>query len=337
MLRYVLSRLASAVAIALLATFVVFSIVHLAPGDPVLAQLGDIAASDPAFVAEFRAKWGLDQPFWQQYLVFLQRLLQGDLGTSITSQRPVMDDIIQYAPATIELASVGFILGMIIGIPLGIAAAVWRDSWVDHVARFVSLAGVSSPSFWLAFVLLSLFYGGLQIAPGPGRLDMANIPPPTVTGFFLIDTMLEGDWEVWRSAAAHLILPSIVLAAATLGLITRVTRASMLETLDQDYVRVARATGASGAEVVLRHALPNALIPIVTLSGLIYSQLLTGAVMTETIFSWPGLGRYTFLSTTTLDVPAIMGVTLLVAAVYLLINLLVDLSYPFLDPRTERK
>lgn len=337
MLQYVISRICIAVATALLATLVVFVIANLVPGDPVLAQLGDIAASDKTFVAAFRAKWGLDLPLWQQYLIFLRQLAQGDLGMSITSQRPVLEDIAQYAPATIELATLGFALSLLVGIPLGIVAAVRRDSSVDHLARLVSLLGVSSPSFWLAFILLAIFYGGLQIAPGPGRLSVIDMPPPTVTGLYLVDAALAGDWTTWRSAAAHLVLPTIVLAAATIGLITRTTRASMLETLGQDYIRTARAKGLGERATVLRQALPNALIPIVTLSGLAYAQLLTGAVMAETIFSWPGLGRYTFRSATTLDVPAIMAVTLLVAVVYLTINLLVDLSYPFLDPRAQRR
>ncbi|MFL5122921.1 MAG: ABC transporter permease [Microvirga sp.] len=336
MLKYVISRLLMAAITALLATFVVFAIANFVPGDPVLAQLGDIAASDKAFVAAFRARWGLDLPFWQQYLVFLGRLFQGDLGISITSQRPVLDDIAQYGPATLELATVGFLLALLTGIPLGVLAAVKRDTLIDHLARFVSLLGVSSPSFWLAFVLLTVFYGGLQIAPGPGRLGIADIPPTAVTGLYLIDAALAGDWQTWRSAAAHLVLPSIVLAAATLGLITRTTRASMLETIGQDYVRVARAKGLRERTIVRGHVLPNALIPVVTLGGLAYANLLTGAVMTETIFSWPGLGRYTFRSAAALDFPAIMGITLVVALVYLVINFLIDISYALLDPRVVR-
>ena len=337
MLSYVASRIMIAAITALLATFVVFIIANLVPGDPVLAQLGDIAASDRIFVAAFRAKWGLDLPLHQQYLIYLRGLLHGDLGISISSQRPVLDDIAQYGPATLELATIGFLLAIAVGLPLGILAAIRRDSWIDHVARVFSLLGVSSPSFWLAFILLAFFYGGLEIAPGPGRIDMTALPPPRVSGLYLIDAALIGDWESWRNAAAHLILPSIVLAAATIGLITRTTRASMLETLGQDYIRMARAKGLSERQVVLGQALPNALIPIVTLAGLAYAQLLGGAVMAETIFSWPGLGRYTFRSATTLDMPAIMGITLIVAVIYLVINLLVDLSYPFLDPRAARR
>lgn len=336
MFRYLVSRLALTAILALLSTLVIFLIGNMVPGDPVLAQLGDIAASNPAVVAEWRAKYGLDLPLWQRYWIFLTGLFQGDLGMSIASQRPVLEDIASYAPATLELATISFILALLIGIPLGILAAVWRDSWVDNVARVVSLVGVSAPTFWLAFVVLAIFYGGLEIAPGPGRLDPIAFPPPRVTGLMLIDTVLAGDWETFRDAAAHLILPSVVLAAATLGLITRTTRASMLESIQQDYVRVARAKGLSSYKVIMGHVLPNALIPVVTLGGLAYANLLAGAVMTETIFSWPGLGRYTFRSAVTLDLPAIMGITLIVALVYLLVNLLVDLSYALLDPRVVR-
>ena len=336
MLRYVASRLGVAIVMALLATLVVFLIANTVPGDPILAQLGDIAASNKEFVAQWRHKWGLDLPLWERYVIFLDGLLHGDLGISIASQRPVLDDIADFAPATIELATVGFLLSVLIGVPLGIIAAVKRDRWIDHFARLVSLIGVSSPTFWLAFIVLAVFYGGLQIAPGPGRVDAIALPPPTVTGLYLVDSALAGDWRTFRDALGHLVLPSVVLAAATLGLITRTTRASMLESMQQDYVRVARAKGLKERRIVLGHVLPNALIPVVTLGGLAYANLLTGAVMTETIFSWPGLGRYTFRSAAALDFPAIMGITLVVAATYLVINLLIDISYALLDPRVVR-
>jgi len=336
MARYIVSRLVLTMAMALLATLVIFLIANLVPGDPILAQLGDVAASNKAFVAEWRAKWGLDLPLLERYLIFLKGLAHGDLGISIASQRPVLEDIAQYAPATIELSTVGFLISVIIGVPLGMLAAIRRDSWVDHLARIISLIGVSSPTFWLAFIMLALFYGGLQIAPGPGRLDPIAFSPPTVTGLFLIDSLIAGDFSTFRDSAAHLVLPSLVLAAATLGLITRTTRASMLDNLHQDYVRVARAKGLAETSIVNGHVLPNALIPIVTLGGLAYANLLTGAVMTETVFSWPGLGRYTFRSAEALDFPAIMGITLVVAATYLIINLIIDLSYAVLDPRVAR-
>jgi peptide/nickel transport system permease protein len=336
LLRYLATRVLGMVVMILLATLVVFIIASLVPADPILAQLGDMQAADEALVAAYRAKWGLDLPLWEQYWIFLTRLVHGDFGISISSQRPVLADIAQYAPATIELSTVAFVLAVLVGVPLGVLAAVRRDSWIDHLARLLSLIGVSAPTFWLAFIMLALFYGGLRIAPGPGRLDVVFLPPPTVTGLYLIDSALAGQWDVFRNAAAHLVLPGIVLAATTLGLITRTTRAAMLDALHQDYVRVARAKGMAEWAIVRRHALPNALIPVVTLGGLAYAVLLSGTVLTETIFSWPGLGRYTFRSAVTLDFPAIMGITFIVAVVYLVINLIVDLSYALLDPRVVR-
>ncbi len=336
MIRYVISRLATAVVMVLLATLVIFLIANTVPGDPALAALGDMQASDPVQVREFRARWGLDLPLWEQYWLFLKRLAQGDLGISISSRRPVLADIIDYAPATLELATIAFLLSLAVGLPLGVVAAVKRDSWVDHLARFVALIGVSAPTFWLAFIMLAIFYGQLDWAPGPGRLDPIAFPPDRITGLLLIDTALAGDWETFRDAAAHLVLPSIVLAASTLGLITRTTRAAMLEALSQDYVRVARAKGLLARVVVTGHAVPNAMLPVVTLGGLAYANLLTGAVMTETVFGWPGLGRYTFRSAVTVDFPAIMAITAIVAAIFVLVNLLVDLSYALLDPRVAR-
>jgi len=337
MLRYIASRLLIAGVMVLLATLVIFLIANTVPGDPVLTQLGDIAANNPVIVAAYRHKWGLDLPMWDRYWIFLVGLIHGDLGISISSQRPVLDDIAQYAPATVELSTVAFLLSLLIGLPLGVIAAIERDSWIDHLARAVSLIGVSSPTFWLAFIMLAVFYGWLGWAPGPGQISADQFPPPVVTGIMLIDAPLAGQWDTFWDAVAHLILPSIVLASATLGLITRTTRAAMLEALSQDYIRVARAKGLVRRAVMLGHALPNAMLPVVTLGGLAYAQLLTGTVLTETIFSWPGLGRYTFQSAEFLDFPAIMGITIVVAVVYVIVNLLVDLSYALLDPRVMRR
>lgn len=336
-LRYLLTRVVTSVAMTVAATLVVFLIAHTVPADPILAQLGDKASANAELVAKFRARWALDQPLWEQYRIFLTRLLQGDLGEAIASRRPVLDDIKQYAPATIELATLAAFLTMLVGVPLGVLAAVKRDGWLDHGARIGCLIGVSAPTFWLAFLALAIFYGGLQIAPSPGRLDAGAVPPPHVTGLFLVDSLLARDFATFRSALAHMVLPAVVLAASTVGLITRSTRASMLETLGQDYVRVARAKGLTEGAVISRHAVPNALIPVVTLGGLAYAELLAGTVLTETIFSWPGLGRYTYQSAIALDFPAILGVTLLVAVIYLVMNFFVDVSYLFIDPRVGRR
>ena len=333
MFRYVSNRLITSVVLALFATLVVFLIASVVPGDPILAMLGDLAASKPEIVAEYRARWGLDLPLWQQYWIFLQRLFHGDLGISISTGRPVLADIAQYAPATVELGTIAFVLSIAIGVPFGIVAAVWRDSWVDHSARFISLVGVSSPVFWLAFIALTIFYGWLQIAPGPGRLDPIDFPPANVTGSFLIDSLIAGDWETFKTAFAHLILPSLVLCAATLGLITRITRASMLETLGQDYVRVARAKGMKERAVIVRHALPNALIPLVTVVGLQFGYILGGAIVIETVFTWPGVGLFTMQAILNRDYPVVQASVFILATGVVLINLGVDLLYLWLDPR----
>lgn len=334
--RYVLARLVTTAFLTLAATLVVFLVSHFVPTDPIQAQLGDLASSKPEIVAAYRGRWALDRPLPEQYVVFLTNLSHGDLGISIKSQRPVLDDIIQYAPATFELATVAAVLAVLVGVPLGVIAAVRRDSWVDHLARFLSLIGVAAPTFWLAFIALALFYGGLAIAPGPGRLDVSVRPPSTVTGLYLVDSLVARQPAVFMNALGHMILPASVLAASSLGLITRTTRASMLETLGQDYVRTARAKGVRERRVIIRHAFRNALVPVITLGGLTYAQLLSGAVMTETIFSWPGLGRYSYQSAVSVDFPAIMGITLFVAFTYLLVNLIVDMSYAVVDPRVAR-
>jgi len=336
-LRYVLLRVVASAAMAAAATLVVFLVAHTVPADPVLAQLGDKQSANPETVARFRARWGLDRPLYEQYAIFLARLARGDMGESIASHRPVLDDIRQYVPATIELATIAGLLTIVIGVPLGVAAAVRRDGWVDHLARLLCLIGVSAPTFWLAFIVLALFYGGLEIAPSPGRLDVGAGAPPHATGMFVVDGILAGDWAAVRSALAHLVLPAVVLAASTLGIVTRTTRAAMLETLGQDYVRTARAKGLAERGIVRHHAFPNALLPILTLAGLAYAELLAGTVLTETIFSWPGLGRYTYQSALAIDFPAIMGVTFLVALMYLAINLFVDIAYLFVDPRVARR
>jgi len=310
-----------------------FVISHAVPSDPIVSNLGQQASQRPEIVAAFRAKWGLDRPLHEQYLSFLGNLAHGDLGTSINTRRPIATDVSQFLPATIELSTVSILFALVLGLPLGIFAAIYRDGPIDHVARLVSLVGVSIPIFWLAAVALVVFYAALQIAVGPGRLGPQIQTPPPVTGFLTIDSLLAGDLATFRSALEHLVLPGLVLGSSVMGLITRVTRSSLLEVLGQDYVRTAGSNGLVEHLVVRRHALSNALIPTVTVLGLAYGSLLSGAVLTETIFAWPGLGRYAYQSAVTNDFPAIMGVTFVIALIYILVNLLVDLTYALLDPQ----
>jgi peptide/nickel transport system permease protein len=318
---------------ALGVTLISFVISHAVPADPIVSNLGQVASQRPEIVKAFREKWGLDKPLHTQYLVFVQNLVRGELGTSINTRRAVTKDLALFLPATIELATVAIIFALLLGLPLGIFAAIRRDGPADHLARLVSLIGVSIPIFWLATVSLVLFYATLHWTVGPGRLGPQMERPDLVTGLFTIDSLLEGDFEAFWDALSHLFLPGLVLASSVMGLITRVTRSSMLEVLSQDYTRTARAKGVSEMVVVARHALRNALIPTVTVLGLAYGGLLSGAVMTETIFAWPGLGRYAFQAVITNDFPAIMGVTFVIGMMYVLVNLVVDLLYGWLDPR----
>lgn len=333
LITYILRRLALLVPLLIGITLIAFAISHAVPGDPITANLGQKAMSDPKIVAAFRAEWGLDRPVPEQYAVYLGNLLRGDLGRSIKSRRPVVEDLRAYLPATIELATAAILLGAGVGIVLGVIAAVRRNSWVDQVVRVISLLGVSVPVFWLALLMLYFFYARLGWAAGPGRLDAGMEPPPRLTGFFTLDALFAGQWRTFGNALRHLALPAIVLGSYTTGLITRVTRSSLLEVLGQNYVRVAQAKGLRDRTVVLRHALRNALIPVVTVIGVSYGSLLAGAVLTENIFAWPGIGQYAFRASTSLDFPAIMGVSLLIALIFVAANLVVDLLYFVLDPR----
>ena len=318
---------------ALGVTLISFVISHAVPADPIVSNLGQQASQRPEIVAAFKQRWGLDRPLYEQYFAFMGNLVRGDLGTSINTRRPIMADVSQFLPATVELSTVAILFALVVGLPLGTFAALHRDGPIDHLARLVSLVGVSIPIFWLATVSLVIFYAALQIAVGPGRLGPQIQPPPPRTGFLTVDSLLAGDLTTFHSAVDHLMLPGIVLGSSVMGLITRVTRSSLLEVLGKDYVRTARAKGLVEHLVIGRHALRNALIPTVTVLGLAYGSLLSGAVMTETIFAWPGLGRYAYQSAISNDFPAIMGVTFVIALIYSVVNLLVDLTYALLDPQ----
>ncbi len=314
-------------------TLITFLVSHLLPADLVLVNLGDRAARNPELVRAFRARWGLDQPLLVQYLVYLENLVRGNLGTSIATNRPVLTELALSLPMTIELATLATLIAVVVGIVLGVVAAVRRDTLVDAAARAVSLVGVAVPTFWFAILLVSLVYFRLGWAPPPGRLTAGVVPPAPITGMYLVDSALGGQWTVWRDALSHLMLPVLVLATVGVGYVTRITRASMLEVLHQDYVRTARAKGVAPFAVVIRHALRNALIPVITVGGTLYAQLMSGTVMTETIFSLPGLGRYAFSSAASLDFPAVMGVALVVGILYVVINLVVDILYVWVNPR----
>jgi len=301
------------------------------PLDP-LASLAGPQAS-PETVERLRTIYGFDQPLYVQFGRYLTRLSRGDLGVSFQTSRPVFQDILTYFPATLELATFAILIGIGVGIPLGVLSAVYKNRAIDQFCRVLSLIGVSTPVFWLGLVLLLVFYFKLGWLPEPGRLDIMLLEPPRITGVLLLDSALARDWEVFADALKHLVLPASVLGLVGVAGISRITRSSMLEVLSQEYIKTARIKGLGEFRVITRHALRNALVPTVTVVGLTYGLLLEGSVLTETIFSWPGLGRYMAAAFLTLDLNAIVGGTMFVALTFCLVNLLVDLAYAFLNPK----
>lgn len=312
-------------------TLMTFVISHVVPGDPVATLLGERGTEEQ--IARERHRLGLDRPLVVQYGLYLRDLVRLDLGTSIRTRRPVLSDLADYFPATVELATFALLVSVVLGIPLGVLAAIRRDTPVDHAARLFSMAGVSMPVFWLALLSLMLLYGRWDVVPPGGRLGDFVDAPARVTGLLTVDSLLAWNLASFQDAVWHLFLPGLCLGYYTTATLARQVRAQMLEVLGQDYIRMARAMGLAGHLILFRYALKNALIPVVTAIGLSYGSLLSGAVLTESIFAWPGLGKYAVGASLNLDFPALMGVTLLIALVYSLVNLAVDLAYLFLDPR----
>ncbi|MGP5568754.1 ABC transporter permease [Pseudomonas helleri] len=312
-------------------SLITFAISHLIPGDPARLIAGDRASDE--LVAGIRHQLGLDLPLYQQYGRYLLDLVQGDLGTSIRTNRPVLEDLQAFFPATLELAVVALFLAIVVGVPLGVLSAVYHNRAIDQIARTLAVTGISTPAFWLGLGAIMLFYGHLGWLPGGGRLSEGLAPPTTITGFYLIDALLAGNFSLFVDALKHLILPAATLGFVTLGVIARQIRSAMLDQLGEDYIRTARAYGLSRWTVILRHALPNALIPSVTVLGLTLGDLLYGAVLTETVFAWPGMGAYVVKSIQSLDFPAVMGFAILVSFIYVLLNMAIDLLYRVIDPR----
>lgn len=331
--RFLARRLAVSVLLVFGVTLIAFLLTNLVPGDPAAANLSQRAIEDPEAVAAFNAKYGLDQPLPVQFQRYVTNLVQGDLGESQQTGRGVREDLAEFGPASAELAVVAILVSLVLGIGLGTLSALRRDGPVDQSVRVFSLAGVSVPLFWLALLALYLLSFRWGIFPGAGRLDPGAIEPARVTGLYTVDAALAGDWVTFRSALGHLLLPALVLASYTIGLLTRFTRSSVLEVLNNDYVRAAHAKGLPLRTVVRRHVLRAALVPIITVVGTAFASLLAGAVLVEQIFTWPGIGSYAYRSATTLDLPAIMGVSIFVAVVYIVINFVVDVLYGTIDPR----
>lgn len=334
-LRFAGARAVAFVFLGLGVTLLAFIVTNLVPGDPMAAALSDRALEDEATVAAYRARYGLDEPLPMQYLYYLGNLLQGDFGTSTFNGQPVRSELARFIPATLELAGIAIVVSLLLGVTFGTVAALHRDRFIDQFLRVFSLAGVSMPVFWLALVAFYVLSFQLGWFPGTGRLNPGAPAPPTVTGAFTIDAALAGQWDTFWDALTHALLPAFVLAAYTVSLLTRFTRSAVLEVLGNDYVRTARAKGLPGLLIVLRHVLRAALAPIITVAGVMFGSILSGTVLIETIFAWPGLGQYAFRSATNLDLPSIMGVSLFVAVVYISINFVVDLLYGVIDPRVR--
>ena len=314
-------------------TLVVFLLTQLVPSDAVATNLGEQAAGDPAAVAAFKEHYGLDKPLPVRYWLYLTNLVQGDLGQSSLTHNSVRHDLAEFIPATAELALFSVVIATFFGITLGVIAAMRRNRPTDHALRVVSLGGISMPTFWIALVALYVGFYKLGWFPGADRLDPGVTPPPTKTGLYTVDSLLAGDLGLFVQSLHHIILPALVLAAFNISLLTRYTRSAILEVSGNDYVRAARAKGMPERVVVTRYILRAALPSVITVTGLVFANVLTGAVLVEKIFSWPGVGQYAYTAAVNLDVPAIAGVSLFVALVYITVNLIVDVLYGVLDPR----
>ena len=330
MRRYALQRGLTAVPVLLGVSVLVFSFIHLIPGDPAVTMLGERAT--PEKVAEVRVRLGLDRPLWEQYVRYVGRVVRGDLGVSIVRGDPVLTDLLRRFPATVELATAAIVVAVGLGIPIGVASAVWRNSVVDSLARLLALTGVSMPIFWLG-VMLAWFFGvTLRVLPTGFRLDTGTAFVPW-TNFVIVDAALQGNWPLLVDALRHLILPALALATIPLAIVARMTRASMLEVLAREFIRTAEAKGLPQRAVILHHALRNAFLPVLTVVGLQIGHLVAGAILTETIFSWPGIGLWVYESIEARDYAIVQGTSLFIAVIVVVVNLMTDLLYAVVDPR----
>lgn len=333
---YILKRLLGLIPVLLGITLLVFALLHLIPGDPAVVLLGERAT--PEQLAALREKLGLNQPLPLQYLTFLKNLLRFDLGTSIISGIPIADELRIRFPATLELSLGAMGVALLAGIPAGILAALQKNRWLDNFLMTGSLLGVSLPVYWLGLLLIYLFAVNLHWLPASGRISVdAGFSFQPFTGFYLLDALLQRNWSALGDVLTHLILPALALGTIPLAILARITRSAMLDTLSQDYIRTARAKGVPEWGVVLKHALKNALLPISTIAGLQFGTLLGGAILTETIFSWSGIGSWIYDGILARDYPVVQAGVMVVAIAFVLLNLIVDISYTLIDPRIRYK
>jgi dipeptide transport system permease protein len=332
MIRFFLKRLALTIPTFIALMFITFVMLRLVPGDPIEVRMGERGIT-PERLAQLRHEMGLDQPIWKQFLDYVNALLHGDFGTSIVSKSPVLHEFLTLFPATLELTITAMLFAIVLGVPAGVIAASRRGGVYDQTLMGLALTGYSMPIFWWGLILVLVMSNTLHLTPVSGRVDLIKFYYPSVTGFMLIDSVISGQKGAFMDAVRHLILPMIVLGTVPLAVIARMTRSSMLEVLEEDYVRTARAKGLSWTRVVGVHALRNALIPVVTVIGLQVGGLLAGAVLTETIFSWPGVVKWLIESINRRDYPALQGGIMLIATIVILVNLFIDMLYGLINPR----
>jgi peptide/nickel transport system permease protein len=308
-----------------------FIITNVAPGDPARLVAGPDATND--MVETIRREYGLDRPLIEQFLIYMGDLLTGDLGRSIVSTRSVMEELARYVPATLELVLIAMTLGILIGVPFGMLSAVYKDRFIDQVTRILSISGVALPAFWFGILLQLFFAVRLELLPVSGRLPLTALAPEPITHLLLVDTLLRGDFETFREALSHIILPAIVLSFPCLASILRVNRAEMIEVLQSDYIVAARAHGIDSRRIVMIYALKNALLPTIAMIGLRFGWMLGSTVLVETVFDWPGIGLYAVSSALASDFKPVVGVTLVIGFLFMITNMLVDLAYAWIDPR----
>ena len=333
---YILKRLAMMTIVLLMVSIITFLLTTIAPSDPAAQWAG--TRPTPEQLETARKELGLDKPVYLRYLLYIKNTVRGEFGTSIRTRQPIIRDLLGYFPATIELVTLSILISMVVGIPLGIFSAVRRESVPDHLGRLFSLCGVGVPSFWLGMMLQLFAYTMLKTFPIQGRIASEvsfSHPIAIKTGLLLLDTLVQGNWVAFKSAVIHIMLPAATMSFACLAFVSRMARSSMIEVMREDYIRTSKAFGVSKQLIRYKYALKNALVPTVTVVGLAYGSLLGGSILVESIFDWPGIGRYVWLSILYNDFPAIMGVTIVFATMYLLINLIVDLIYAFIDPRVR--
>jgi len=334
LLRYTLRRLIFVLPVVIGAIFIAFLLTRIVPGDPISKVAGPYATAQQR--ANMRHAAGLDRPFYVQFVKYLGQLAHGDMGVSYETAQPVIKDLEQRFPASFELVFYGMALAILLAVPLGVIGAVKRGTWVDHVSRVIAVLGVSLPIFWIGLVLLSVFYTRLGWLPGPsGRLPIGMKGPREITGLYTIDSLLEGNWSLFTASAKALVLPVVTLAVVAMAPIARMTRSAMVEALDSDYVRTSRSMGLPTRVIVFHHAFKNALLPVLTLIAAVFGYAIGGEVLIELIFSWPGLGLYSYNAIVNSDFPGIEGFIILVTLIYLLIYLVVDVMIATLDPRVE--